>query len=81
MPEQEQTPVDFDLARQAAGLTLGSLFALCVRTGPTRMALQQGARSFTYAELDERSNRLCHALSARGIRRGDRVAVLSQNCS
>ncbi|MCD6662646.1 MAG: AMP-binding protein [Comamonas sp.] len=81
MPEKQNAPVDFELARQAAGLTLGSLFALCVRTGPTRVALTQGARSYTYAQLDERSNRLCHYLTSRGIRRGDRVAVLSENCT
>ena len=30
----------------------------------------------TYGELRERSNRLANALAARGVKRGDRVAVL-----
>lgn len=79
MPSEHGSPVDFALARQASGLTLGSLFALCVRTGPSRVALEQGDRRLTYAELDARANRLCHHLAARGVRRGDRVAVLSEN--
>lgn len=33
----------------------------------------------TYAELDARSNRLAQALIAQGVRRGDRVAILSKN--
>ncbi|MBM4269481.1 MAG: long-chain-fatty-acid--CoA ligase [Deltaproteobacteria bacterium] len=34
----------------------------------------------TYAELDEGTNRLAHTLAAHGVRRGDRVAILAQNC-
>src|SRR5690606_38747857 len=34
----------------------------------------------TYAELDEGTNRLAHVLAARGVRRGDRVAILAHNC-
>ncbi|QXL85821.1 AMP-binding protein [Comamonas sp. NLF-1-9] len=81
MPEQQAaSPVDFELARQASGLTLGALFALSVRMGPERIALQQGEHQWSYAELDARSNRLCRYWMSRGIGRGDRVAVLAQNC-
>lgn len=34
----------------------------------------------TYAELDAGANRLAHVLAARGVRRGDRVAILAHNC-
>lgn len=34
----------------------------------------------TYAELNDGTNRLAHVLAARGVRRGDRVAILAQNC-
>ena len=34
---------------------------------------------YTYAELDARVNRLANALAARGIERGDRVALLAPN--
>jgi len=38
-------------------------------------------RRFTYAHLYARVNRLVHALQAAGVKRGDRVAVLAQNCA
>lgn len=71
--------VDAGLAAQAAGLTIGSLFAVAVRTGPDRTALEQGGRTMSYAELDRRTNRLCHLLRAHGVVRGDRIAILSEN--
>jgi acyl-CoA synthetase (AMP-forming)/AMP-acid ligase II len=44
---------------------------------PERTALVDARRSVTWAELDGRVTRLAHGLSGRGIRSGDRVAVLS----
>jgi len=37
-------------------------------------------RTLTHRDLAERSFRLANALIARGVQRGDRVAILSQNC-
>jgi fatty-acyl-CoA synthase len=34
----------------------------------------------TYAELDDRSRRLARALRSRGVRAGDHVAILMENC-
>ena len=34
---------------------------------------------YTYAELDARVNRFANALAARGVERGDRVALLAPN--
>lgn len=48
---------------------------------PTQLALVYGAQRLTYAQLYERACRLANALSADGIRPGDRVAVLLHNCS
>src|SRR5437763_16562207 len=42
------------------------------------VALRHGARALTYAELDERSNRLAQALLAAGVGRGARVAHLDR---
>ncbi len=42
---------------------------------------EPAARRLTYAELEERSNRLAHWMAARGVRPGDHVAVHLTNCS
>jgi amino acid adenylation domain-containing protein len=42
---------------------------------PQRVALSHGDATATYADLDLRSNRLAHALRARGARRGRRVGL------
>ncbi len=44
-----------------------------------RPALEFGGAAFTFGELDARSNRTAHALRARGVARGDRVAFFLQN--
>ena len=47
---------------------------------PARVAVaHEDGRRITYGELEERCHRLANALRARGIRHGDRVAVLSPN--
>ena len=38
-----------------------------------------GGKTTTFAQLNARMNRLCHALAALGLRKGDRVAILSRN--
>jgi long-chain acyl-CoA synthetase len=45
---------------------------------PDVVAVRCGARSSTYAELDDRSNRLAQALLSAGVRAGDRVAHLDR---
>jgi len=49
------------------------------RTEPDRPALICGDVVRTYAELDERSTRLAHALAARGVGPEDRVAIMLPN--
>jgi fatty-acyl-CoA synthase len=46
-----------------------------VEPGPT------GVRRFTYREFDDAANRLAHALVARGVSGGDRVAIMLPNGS
>lgn len=46
---------------------------------PDALAILDGERSLTYAELDARANRLAHVLLASPLDRGDRVAVLLGN--
>ncbi|WP_210575219.1 o-succinylbenzoate--CoA ligase [Streptomyces sp. GESEQ-4] len=58
---------------------LGSWPARRARKTPHRTALIHGETAFTYAELYHRTTRLAHALRARGVRRGDRIAYLGPN--
>ena len=48
---------------------------------PARTAILDGPRSFTYREMGEQVTRLAQALTARGLRPGDRVAYLAPNCA
>jgi malonyl-CoA/methylmalonyl-CoA synthetase len=57
---------------------MSNLFELCLgdKAGSDRLALEApGERSFSYRELVEASGRMAHALQARGVSPGDRVAV------
>lgn len=58
---------------------LADLFELVADTVPDHEAVVSGTRRLTYRQLDERANRLAHHLSGRGVRPGDRVAVLLAN--
>src|SRR5687767_8739493 len=67
-----------DVAR-AARSTVASLFAAQARRFPERIAVVDGERQVSYARLDDRARRLASLLAARGVGRGDRVAVLAEN--
>lgn len=67
------------MAALAAGLTVGALFQQQVVRNGSRIALEGNGRTLTYTALGERVRRLARALAARGIGRGDRVALLSEN--
>src|SRR6185312_13611517 len=58
---------------------LGSWPARRARKTPHRTALVHGGTTVTYGELHTRTTRLAHALRARGVRRGDRIAYLGPN--
>jgi acyl-CoA synthetase (AMP-forming)/AMP-acid ligase II len=67
------------LVLTASQLTVDALFRARVRRHPSRPALQSGGRQILYAELDDRVHRLALVLAGEGLRRGDRVAILSEN--
>ena len=69
-----------ELARRAAGLTVGGLFRQVARFEGGRIAVEDERRRVSYVALNERVNRLAHALCATGVTRGERVAMLSENC-
>jgi acyl-CoA synthetase (AMP-forming)/AMP-acid ligase II len=58
---------------------LADLFEAIVDVVPDREALICGDRRLTYAQTDERANRLAHHLAAQGIGPGDHVALLLYN--
>ncbi|MFD7326427.1 o-succinylbenzoate--CoA ligase [Streptomyces sp. NPDC059875] len=58
---------------------VGSWPARRARKTPRRTALIHHDTTVTYAELYARTTRLAHALRARGVRRGDRIAYLGPN--
>lgn len=53
--------------------------ARAARRWPEHIALVDGERRCTYAELDARATRLARALAGRGLAPGERVAVVQEN--
>ncbi|BCW50854.1 hypothetical protein StoSoilB13_31960 (plasmid) [Arthrobacter sp. StoSoilB13] len=49
-----------------------------IKSGP-KTALISGARTLSYGELADRTDRLANALKDRGVAKGDRVAFLGEN--
>ncbi|NGO73369.1 fatty acyl-CoA synthetase [Streptomyces boncukensis] len=69
-----------DQVARARTQTLGDLLRRSARRHPDKPALVDGEHRLSYGELDTAVNRIAHALSARGLARGDRLALLSRNC-
>jgi fatty-acyl-CoA synthase len=67
------------LVQRAAGSSVADLFACQARLYPERIAAEDGARRLCYGELDERTRRLASLLCERGVQRGDRIGILSEN--
>ncbi|WP_424138798.1 class I adenylate-forming enzyme family protein [Roseomonas chloroacetimidivorans] len=66
-------------AARAAGLTVAALFHQQAGRAGSRIAIEDGSGVLSYEDLAARVHRLTHALHARGVRRGDRIALLSEN--
>ena len=60
--------------------TLGSITLRNYRLRPSSPAIIFEGRTVTHREFAERVFRLANALMRLGVRRGDRVAILAQNC-
>lgn len=61
-------------------MTLIDLFDLSFRGRADKAALDFGQNTYTFGELDERSNRLARFLIAQGFNTGDRLCVYLANC-
>lgn len=64
----------------AATTTVWRLIANRADVAPDSLALVQGDRRLTYAQMMCQADRIAADLAARGVTRGDRIAVLSENC-
>ncbi|MFD6065630.1 non-ribosomal peptide synthetase [Amycolatopsis lurida] len=58
------------------GVTVPELFRRRAAESPDAVAVVDGDRTLSYAELDRESDGLAGSLAARGVRRGDRVGVV-----
>jgi acyl-CoA synthetase (AMP-forming)/AMP-acid ligase II len=61
------------------GLNFAGGYASAAARNPDRNAIVDDRGALTWAELDQRSNAVAHALSARGIGPGDTVGLLARN--
>ena len=61
--------------------SIGALFRERAGIDCSAVALIEGDRRVSYRELNDRVNRLVHVLVGRGVRSGDRVAILARNCA
>lgn len=64
---------------RAGSFAVGDLLAAQARRRPDATAVIDGPRSYSYASLNVRANRLANTLTSMGIVRGDRIAILSEN--
>src|SRR3954470_23027449 len=63
----------------SAGVRVADVVRRFASERPDHVALVHGERELTYAQLDERSNRLAQALLAGGLSEGSRVAYLGRS--
>src|SRR6266550_4466739 len=63
----------------SAGVGVADIVRRFASERPAHVALRHGERELTYAQLDERSNRLAQALLAGGLQEGSRVAYLGRS--
>jgi 3-oxocholest-4-en-26-oate---CoA ligase len=64
-----------------SGFNLADLFELVVDAAPDREAVVSPARRLTFAQLDQRANRLAHVLEGLGVGAGDHVGLQLLNGS
>ena len=60
-------------------MNLLHLFDLSLIARPDDLALEWNGATYTFGELERRSNRVAHALTARGFVKGDRLCVYLAN--
>jgi acyl-CoA synthetase (AMP-forming)/AMP-acid ligase II len=64
----------------AAWLNIGDVLRVNARKFPDRMALKDSRRKLTFKEYNDRTCRLANGLLKLGLKKGDRLCILSHNC-
>ena len=70
-----------DLVARVRRHAIADLLHRTARRFPDKPAIISVGTRLTYAELDDAVNRTARALQERGVRKGDRIALLSHNCA
>ncbi|MFX0093569.1 MAG: class I adenylate-forming enzyme family protein [Candidatus Hodarchaeota archaeon] len=58
---------------------MGEILRVNALKYPNKLALKDARRSLTFKEYDERTNKLANGLLQKGLKKGDKVAILSNN--
>ena len=61
-------------------MNLGQIQKLNAKKFPGTVALRDAARAFTYPQMNSRINKLANSLFSLGLQKGDKIAVLLENC-
>ncbi len=61
-------------------LHLGEMIKVNARKYPNKLAVKDRNRSLTFRDYDIRTNMLANGLLKRGLKKGDKIAVLLNNC-
>ena len=61
-------------------MNLGQIQKINAKKFPETVALRDANRAFTYPQTNKRINKLANSLSSLGLQKGDKVAVLLENC-
>ena len=61
-------------------LNLGQIQKINAKKFPNTVALKDATRTFTYPQMNSRINKLANSLASLGLKKGDKVAVLLENC-
>ena len=64
----------------AGWLNVGQHLKVNAKKFPDTLALKDRTRSFTYPQVNRRVNKIAHSLLSIGLSKGDKVAVLLENC-
>jgi fatty-acyl-CoA synthase len=61
-------------------MLVGDIVKRQARINSKKIGLVDGEKKFTYKEINERVNRLANALIGVGLRKGNKVAFMANNC-